>query len=330
MRSRERLYAQQLGQGLPQMAQALRAGLGLSPALAAAAEDGDAPLSDEWRRVLAKVRLGSSWPDALADLPERVPVPEMRWFVAAVELSRTTGASLAEMLDTLAETLQARLALQQKVRAVSAPGQATGLVLSVLPAVILAALQILVPDLVKPLWSTPPGQRILCLMVILISIGGSIIWKMVHPALPGASLPEALDLLALLLQAGLDVQVALDRYLALAPPGPLKVELERLRAYFRSGLSREEALRRLRTSTPDGDLGRAAGSILQALRQGSSLAPMLRLQARGLRQSRTLEAERRAALIPIQLMLPLFVFIFPTVFLALFGPVMLALPQGGL
>jgi tight adherence protein C len=143
-----------------------------------------------------------------------------------------------------------------------------------------------------------------------------------------AALPEAIDLLTLVMQAGLDFQVALSHYLERAPQGPLREELAIVQSEIRTGTSRVDALRHLCERVRDRDVRETARAIIQGIELGSSLTPILRAQAKALRKRRAFEAEKRAAVAPLKLMFPLFVFIFPTLFVVLFGPVVLTVMKG--
>lgn len=153
-------------------------------------------------------------------------------------------------------------------------------------------------------------------------------WKRRRLRLIPAALPEAIDLLTLVMQAGLDFQVALIHYLERAPEGPLREELATVQSEIRMGVSRIDALRHLGERVPDRDVRETVRAIIQGIELGSSLTPILRTQARALRKRRAFEAEKRAAVAPLKLMFPLFVFIFPTLFVVLFGPVVLTIMKG--
>ena len=142
------------------------------------------------------------------------------------------------------------------------------------------------------------------------------------------ALPEAIDLLTLVMQAGLDFQVALAQYLERAPLGPLREELAIVQSEVRTGVSRIDALRHLCERVPDRDVRETSRAIIQGIELGSSLVPILRTQAKVLRKRRAFEAEKRAAVAPLKLMFPLFIFIFPTLFVVLFGPVVLTVMRG--
>ncbi|HVO33452.1 MAG TPA: type II secretion system F family protein [Elusimicrobiota bacterium] len=144
-----------------------------------------------------------------------------------------------------------------------------------------------------------------------------------------ATLPEAIDLMALVMQAGSDFQIALAYYVEKGPSGPLRDELELVQSEIRTGMPRVEALRRLRDRIPEPSLQETARTIIHGIEMGASLVPLLRMQSRALRQRRAYQAEKRAAVAPLKLMFPLFVFIFPTLFVILFGPVIVHVLQGG-
>ncbi|MFA5975736.1 MAG: type II secretion system F family protein [Elusimicrobiota bacterium] len=151
--------------------------------------------------------------------------------------------------------------------------------------------------------------------------------RRLFPAIASA-LPEAIDLLALVMRAGLDFQVALQQYLIWGPPGPLRDELVLVQREIQTGSSRTEALRNLLKRVPEAGLRETVQAIVQGIEMGTSLSPLLRQQAQSLRQQRGFQAEKKAAVAPLKLMFPLFVFIFPTLLLVLFGPMAISLIQG--
>jgi tight adherence protein C len=146
----------------------------------------------------------------------------------------------------------------------------------------------------------------------------------------GRALPEALDLLILVMQAGLDFQVALAHYLDHSPHNALWDEFMTVQTEIRTGLSRIDALRHLAARATEPSLQETARTLVQALELGSSLTPILRQQAKALRQRRSYDAERRAALAPLKLMFPLMVFIFPSLFVILFTPIVLQIGKESL
>jgi tight adherence protein C len=144
-----------------------------------------------------------------------------------------------------------------------------------------------------------------------------------------AALPAALDLMALVMQAGLDFQVALQKYVQEGPAGPLKEEWTALQQELALGASRKDALKHLAQHTCSDALRETARALTQGLELGSSLAPLLKMQARSLRQKMAFAAEKKAAQAPLKLLFPLFVFIFPTILAVLIGPIIMSIAAGG-
>jgi len=108
-----------------------------------------------------------------------VDIPEMGWFTAAVQITQNTGGNLADVIDTLAETLQERQTLRDKVSALTAQGKASGLVLAALPFLLLGALRVIVPALVRPMFTTSMGQAMIAGIMISVGLGGLVIWNIV-------------------------------------------------------------------------------------------------------------------------------------------------------
>ena len=178
-RRTNRRLTDQLRQSLQSLVHALRVGVGFQQALDLAAKEGEEPLASEWRRILQSLRLGMALPEALALFAKRVPLRDVTAFITAVEITQATGAALADVLETLAQTLQDRQLLREKIAAATAQGKASGLVLGLLPFLLLTVLRIVAPALVRPMFATGIGQLLLATVLLLVSAGGIVIWKIV-------------------------------------------------------------------------------------------------------------------------------------------------------
>ncbi|MDQ1477001.1 MAG: tight adherence protein [Actinomycetota bacterium] len=139
-----------------------------------------------------------------------------------------------------------------------------------------------------------------------------------------SQLPDALDLLAVSVEAGLgfDGAVAkLTQYMS----GPLPEEFELALGEMRIGESRSDALKKLaqRAGTPE--VSSFVRSIVQADQLGTSLGRILRVQATDTRLKRQAIAEERAMKAPIKMLFPTVAFIFPAMFIVILGPALLNL-----
>jgi tight adherence protein C len=139
------------------------------------------------------------------------------------------------------------------------------------------------------------------------------------------SLPYALDLLTLSVEAGLDFTQAMTRIVRKLGNSALAVELGQTVRDIHLGRTRMQALRELSRRVDLPELNSLVGALIQADELGSSLGPILRIQADQLRIRRSQAAEKLAMEAPVKILLPLILFIFPTIFIMIFGPIALKL-----
>jgi tight adherence protein C len=141
-----------------------------------------------------------------------------------------------------------------------------------------------------------------------------------------AELPDALDLLAVSVEAGLGFDGAVTKVTE-HTTGPLAEELALTLGEMRVGEGRAEALKKLAERVPAPEMGAFVRSLIQADQLGISLGRILRVQAADARLRRQAAAEERAMKTPIKMLFPTVLFIFPAMFLVILGPAMLNLQK---
>jgi tight adherence protein C len=139
-----------------------------------------------------------------------------------------------------------------------------------------------------------------------------------------AELPDALDLLAVSVEAGLGFDGAISK-LTEHMNGPLADEFALTLSEMRIGESRQAALKRLSARVEAPEVGSFTRAIIQADQLGTSLGRILRVQAADVRLRRQSAAEERAMKAPIKMLFPTVLFIFPAMFLVILGPALLNL-----
>jgi tight adherence protein C len=139
------------------------------------------------------------------------------------------------------------------------------------------------------------------------------------------ALPFALDLLTLSVEAGLDFTSSLSRIVPKTRDTPLGEEFSELLREIQMGQSRSDSLRQLARRVDLEEMTNVTGALIQADELGASIGPVLRIQAEQMRTRREQIAEKKAMEAPVKILLPLILFIFPTVFLIILGPVALKL-----
>ncbi|MHB0979970.1 MAG: type II secretion system F family protein [Thermoleophilia bacterium] len=165
-RRRRATFESQVPDTLTTMANALRAGQGFEQALQVVSEEGPNPTAHEFRRLLAQQRLGVPPEETLRTLADRMGSEAFDWVVLATTIQRQVGGNLAEIYDSIAETLRQREALKGEIRTLTAEGRISALILVLLPFVVAAGASIANPPYAALLYTTRPG---------LIMIGASIL-----------------------------------------------------------------------------------------------------------------------------------------------------------
>ena len=169
----------QFPDALESLARAMRAGHPLQSAIDILASDVPAPLGAEFRRIRDERRLGMPWKSALENFAHRVPILEVRLFVAAAVLNARTGGKFTEVLENLAETIREGAALRGEVRAISAHGRMTGAILTVLPFGIAGMLYATSPKYLQTLVEHPFGPTMIGAAIVFVATGHFVIQNIV-------------------------------------------------------------------------------------------------------------------------------------------------------
>jgi tight adherence protein B len=172
-------FASQLPEAMELAARALRAGHSLAAGLHVVAEEMSGPVAKEFGRVYEEQNLGISLEDALRGMCDRVPNLDLKFFVTAVSIQRQTGGDLAEILDRIGYVIRERYKILGQVKALSAEGRLSGVVLIALPIVLFFLMLWMKPDYVSELWTDPMGIKMSIGAIVLVLIGAVCIKKIV-------------------------------------------------------------------------------------------------------------------------------------------------------
>lgn len=173
------MFERQLPAALELVSRALRAGHAFSVGLKIVGDEAAYPTGQEFRRVFDEVSMGVALPRALQNMTERVDCVDIRFFVTAVMVQRETGGNLAEIIDSLARLIRQRFELHLKVRALSAEGRFSALILLGLPFVVGLVLYKVSPDYLGLLFSDPMGRTLSTAGSIMMVLGAIVTNRMV-------------------------------------------------------------------------------------------------------------------------------------------------------
>jgi tight adherence protein B len=182
LKKRERIakFQRQFPDALDLMARSLRAGHAFSGGLNMVAREFDDPVGPEFRQVVHEINFGSSIDQALRNMIDRIDVPDLKFFTVSVVVQKESGGNLADILESIAGLTRERFKLAGKIKALSAEGKLTAIILAALPFVIMLALSIVNPGYLPEMLDDPAGKVFVTVAAVMMAIGIAVIKKIVN------------------------------------------------------------------------------------------------------------------------------------------------------
>ena len=177
---RMRKLEQQLPEALDLITRAMRAGHSLPLGIQLLTEEMPDPVAGEFRVVHEQVSFGVSLQQALANLCDRVPLTDYRYFVVSILIQRQSGGNLTEVLGNLSRLIRERLRLMGRVRVLSAEGRMSAWILGLLPFFIGGMLQTFNPSFMDPMWNDPMGIQMIQILLSLMALGAFVLTRIVR------------------------------------------------------------------------------------------------------------------------------------------------------
>ena len=175
---RQAAFNAQLAETLTLMAGGLSAGLSLPQAVDTVVREGHQPMAGELGRALVEQRLGIPIEETLENVAERMESEDFSWVVMAIRIQREVGGNLAELLNTVSDTLRDREYLRRQVRVLSAEGRFSGYVLTALPIALFCYMLAFKRDFIEPMFTTGTGYLMLGIAVCMLVAGGFVMSKL--------------------------------------------------------------------------------------------------------------------------------------------------------
>jgi tight adherence protein B len=177
---RQAKFADQLDDSLQLMASSLRAGHSLLRAVDGVSQDAAAPTSEEFARIVNETRVGRDLNDALDEVAARMGSDDFTWVAQAIAIHREVGGNLAEVLDAVGHTIRERNAIRRQVKALSAEGKLSAIVLMALPFGIVAFISATNPSYLAVFTESLAGYAMTAAAVVLLLVGGFWLKKTVQ------------------------------------------------------------------------------------------------------------------------------------------------------
>ncbi|CAG36258.1 type II secretion system F family protein [Desulfotalea psychrophila] len=179
-RQRRINFEEHFPDALDLMGYAMKAGHSIMASLKMVSEEMPAPINEEFAIVVEEINFGKSIDSTLRNFAKRVDSTELRYFVTSVIVQRETGGNLVEILEKISAIIRKKFRFRERVRALSAEGKLSAIILVALPFCIALAVSVLNKEYVAILITDPIGPYLITGAVIMMSFGSFIIYKFVQ------------------------------------------------------------------------------------------------------------------------------------------------------
>lgn len=158
----------------------VKSGLPLTECLRIIARESPAPLGEEFETLTDNIAMGTSVDRALQKFYQRVPLPEVNFFVIVLTIQSKSGGNLSEALGNLSNIIRSRKMMREKVKAMSSEAKASAMIIASLPFAVGAMVYGTTPEYIAELWLTSTGHMILAGAAGLMFTGIMVMRRMIN------------------------------------------------------------------------------------------------------------------------------------------------------
>ncbi len=170
----------QLPEVLDLIARTLMAGHAYIMGMKMVAEQMEDPVRSEFKKTFDEISFGISVPEAMKDMSERIDSVDIKFFVTSLLVQLETGGNLAEIIQGIARLIRARFELHGKVRALSAEGRISALVMFSLPFGIGTVMYFINSNYISLLFTDPAGKSMVTGGLVMMVLGMLVTRRMIN------------------------------------------------------------------------------------------------------------------------------------------------------
>ncbi len=180
IKKRIKLLNEQLSDAITMMSNSLKAGYSFFQAVEIVAEEMTGPISEEFGTLRKEINLGQTTEKAMENMAARVSSEDLDLVITAVMIQRQVGGNLSEVLDNITATIRDRVTIKGELKAVTAQGRMSGLIISLLPIILGVLIFTINPAQMSLLFTRPLGIAMIVVAVVMELIGIIAIRKIVQ------------------------------------------------------------------------------------------------------------------------------------------------------
>ncbi len=177
---RIRQFVDEFANAVDVIVRGVKAGLPLNDCIKIIANEAAEPVRSEFKQISETQSMGLSLSEAVARLPDRVPVPESNFFAIVISIQQRAGGNLAEALGNLSRVLRDRKKMKGKIGAMAMEAKASAYIIGALPGVVMGLVWLTSPSYIMLLFTETLGNVILGASAVWMTIGILVMRKMIN------------------------------------------------------------------------------------------------------------------------------------------------------
>jgi tight adherence protein B len=174
------MFLDELPNAVEAIVRGVKTGLPLNDSIRVVAKDAKEPVKSEFGRVLDQQAFGMTMTEAVGVLLDRVPLPEVNFFVVVITVQQQAGGNLSEALGNLAKVLRNRKKMKQKIKAMSSEAKASAGIIGSLPFAVGTLVSVVSPAYLAPLFTTSLGHIWLGIGIFMLALGVFVMNRMIQ------------------------------------------------------------------------------------------------------------------------------------------------------
>jgi tight adherence protein B len=177
---RQKKFVAEFANSIDIIVRGVKSGLPLIECLRIIAREAPEPLGSEFRRLCDSISMGVPVEQALRQMFERMPLPEVSFFSIVLSIQLKAGGNLSEALGNLSTVLRSRKLMREKINALSSEAKASAAIIGSLPIIVTVLVYITSPSYILLLFTDPTGHMNLLIGGTMMTIGILIMRKMIN------------------------------------------------------------------------------------------------------------------------------------------------------
>lgn len=173
-------FLDELPNAVEAIVRGVKSGLPLNDSMRLVAKEAKEPLKSEFQRVIDQQAVGKSMTEAVQVLYDRIPLPEVNFFVVVISVQQQAGGNLSEALGNLASVLRNRKAMKAKIKAMSSEAKSSAGIIGALPFIVGGLVSLASPAYLLPLYTTTLGQIWLGVAAVMMTMGILVMRQMIQ------------------------------------------------------------------------------------------------------------------------------------------------------